>query len=859
MHAKKIVIVGFLVVALLFSAGFNQAAPNEYQIEETAFEPREVSIDPGVTLYDITHEDNFTQFGFSGSGTQGDPYLLEGNSTTYDLGNIIEISDQTAYWKIKSCDFVSSSTSRYGIRIDNSNNGIIEGCTFTTIRGIYAYRANNTLISNCIMDGCDYGTYMHDSYFIEVSDNFMQDMTNAVFFSDAPNTTIQRNEFDIAYYAIRDNGLSDYSVCHENSIRNLYGTGAGIYVSSSYMNITNNLIVNTTSYGIYDNAAYSYYQRIENNTLIDIGDYGIYQDYNSFCTIRNNKLRNIGDHAIYLDYIWSFTVEGNEIANTTYRGIDIVSGEDVLIQNNILNTFFDYGFFFINTNSCVVTDNKIHHGQIGMVLSTGCHHNVLYNNHFSNHTTNDTYDNAGNTNNTWWYSPTLNGNYYSESHSAPYLIPGGSGNVDGAPNILIDGTGPGIVNEPDIEMFDYETRTINWNVFDIHPWNYTLKLDGSVIDSGYWISSLDISYTFEGLSLGVHTAQLVIWDAYMNEQIDQVQITVSEGDNVVPDIEGLSDADVEPSFDYYELSWNITDDNPDTVTYYVNDVVQNSVSYTTEFNTELDISVLGDYNCTIEVNDTFGNVAVDTVLISVIDTIPPTYSVMGAYTIEYGSGDGVPFAINDFYTWDSSGTLWIYENGTLTNTTVLTSNTSIVYHLDGTDLGVYNITYVYEDASSNGLTCMGWVTLEDTTAPTCSNINDFSMIEGDMNIWMNWTCSDFLPDSYLITLNESTVLASGSWDGSDINYLLDNAGLRDGVWNITLTLYDTSGNSVVRTTIVTVYADSSSTSTTTTTTTTTGEPTPPPGPDMSVMIIFASAGIGIILVVVIIYFLKVRK
>jgi hypothetical protein len=93
------------------------------------------------------------------------------------------------------------------------------------------------------------------------------------------------------------------------------------------------------------------------------------------------------------------------------------------------------------------------------------------------------------------------------------------------------------------------------------------------------------------------------------------------------------------------------------------------------------------------------------------------------------------------------------------------------------------------------------VTVVDTTAPTISSPADVEFQQGTTGHSIVWSCSDFYPDSYRIYIN-GVVNKTADWDSADISVVLDN--LVQGTYNLTVVVYDTSGNSASDTVMVSV-------------------------------------------------------
>ena len=105
----------------------------------------------------ITNDDNFTHYGFSGTGTELDPYLIENLEIITGLQKAISITGTTKFFVIQDCYIDGGSY--YGIFIENVNPGnakvqrnILTGTdTLTSVYeglAIYANDAPGTIIAN---------------------------------------------------------------------------------------------------------------------------------------------------------------------------------------------------------------------------------------------------------------------------------------------------------------------------------------------------------------------------------------------------------------------------------------------------------------------------------------------------------------------------------------------------------------------------------------------------------------------------------------------------------------------------------------------------------------------------------------
>lgn len=172
---------------------------------------------------------------------------------------------------------------------------------------------------------------------------------------------------------------------------------------------------------------------------------------------------------------------------------------------------------------------------------------------------------------------------------------------------------------------------------------------------------------------------------------------------------------------------------------------------------------------------------------------------------------------------------------------------SISYSLDGYDVGTFVFTIEVVDHFGETSSDTVTVVVEDTTAPVLSSASDMEYTEGETGNFANWTATDLDPDVWELFIN-GTSHDTGAWtNGSDI--LINVDGLDVGVYNLTLLVWDESGNSATDTLILTVLEE-------TTTTTTTTTDTLPGG--LSLPILLALVGIAAIIVISLIVIIRRR-
>ncbi|MFX1514654.1 MAG: right-handed parallel beta-helix repeat-containing protein, partial [Promethearchaeota archaeon] len=145
----------------------------------------------------IDENGDFTSHGFSGSGTLNDPYRIEGLNITASNGDLISISDTTAYFRIKDNFLNGLNGEHSGIFLTNIINGKIENNLIYNngFDGIFLDNSkNNAFINNTIHNntGCGIFHYLSNDNIIE-NNTIYNNEAAGIFLEDSDNYEIIHN------------------------------------------------------------------------------------------------------------------------------------------------------------------------------------------------------------------------------------------------------------------------------------------------------------------------------------------------------------------------------------------------------------------------------------------------------------------------------------------------------------------------------------------------------------------------------------------------------------------------------------------------------------------------------------------
>ena len=254
-------------------------------------------------------------------------------------------------------------------------------------------------------------------------------------------------------------------------------------------------------------------------------------------------------------------------------------------------------------------------------------------------------------------------------------------------------------------LLDTENVTLIWTVEDEYPSSIRVYVDGVLNVTIDWVNVTydyvyNVSALFPQFIIGYYEIKLRAID--LNSNFAEDTITLRFFENVTPVIEGPEPVEFVFGETGYSLSWNVTDEYPNM--YEIRDNDEPFVNGTIDpdepvITISLNGLEVGVHNFTLYANDTSGNTAMHSVLVTVIgDDVPPVIS----YTppdIYYTQG-----ARNQIYNWTATDDFMDYYeiliNGVVVETDDWTT-TNIEFDFAGLIQGEHNVTLRVYDRSDN--------------------------------------------------------------------------------------------------------------------------------------------------------------
>ena len=203
----------------------------------------------------IEYDENFTDYGFPGTGTPGDPYRIENYNITVSSDYPIMFGGDTSKdFVIQNC-FLKTDTNigiylgKYYDMADGTVNILNNVIISEGGQGIEMNGGKNSLISGNNITCRYYGILLSGlSDFSTISNNIIYgDEEPGILIENSANMIITKNTCIGNWKGLAFSGVSDSVITHNNLSENECGIGI---ISSNNLTISNNKIIDQSTRGI---------------------------------------------------------------------------------------------------------------------------------------------------------------------------------------------------------------------------------------------------------------------------------------------------------------------------------------------------------------------------------------------------------------------------------------------------------------------------------------------------------------------------------------------------------------------------------------------------------------------------------
>ncbi len=529
----------------------------------------------GIILGNTDHsfiEDNYCNIGSEGIGIyESYDAIVDNNTVTYNANGISFYGSILGFVTNNNC-----TTNDKGIYSEDSKELSVEdNLLHDYVKGIYFVSTNNSEILYNTVENGDTGILVESSFAIDIIGNDVfdnSDEKSGIHVSASEYVLISENNctaatvpsihIDISRYCTVTKNIitetidgvvltnTNHTVITENTITLGQGYGIGLW-SSSFNTVNNNRVANisgwegwalicdginnTFTYNIGCNSTYGFWIEDALNCLLSHNIlYGNKQAFRFDSTCENNtltwnifedNLQNGTDNSIgaWIDYnYWSnyegVDANGDGIGDTPHPidGTALNNDTHPLVYYPTLPSWSEeptdqiaeYGMDFSYKLSLTMTSKLAPISEwwlngTDFVVDDGVITNV---------------------------DAPAPGVYFLEIRA--YNLYGFY--LNGFFTIAVADTISPTIIGPDDFSYTVGARghIITWDPSDLGPSSYSLSLDGVVVKSGIWNTTLEnITYSADGLDIGEHTFILTVTDIGGNSASDSVVVTVVGGIN----------------------------------------------------------------------------------------------------------------------------------------------------------------------------------------------------------------------------------------------------------------------------------------------------------------------------------------
>ena len=262
-------IIGLLFLILILENPMNTSLKGDYQIGITSI----FSLTPHLPIL-ITHDDNFTHYGFSGYGNKTHPYIIKDYNIISSDAYGIYIEKTTKFFVISNCYIDAGEIGIYILDVADGTASIIRNICKNNEFGIMVINTSHAVLTDNTCTDNDYGVNLYRSPDANITSNlFTNNGFHGIYVENclSPvliNNTCNKNKIcGTLLYASFGACFID-NTCSENNLN-------GIYLDAT-MNayIINNTFEKNIRYGI--KLFISDLSFITHNALLENNLYGLY-------------------------------------------------------------------------------------------------------------------------------------------------------------------------------------------------------------------------------------------------------------------------------------------------------------------------------------------------------------------------------------------------------------------------------------------------------------------------------------------------------------------------------------------------------------------------------------------------------
>ncbi|MBD3407034.1 MAG: hypothetical protein GF411_13025 [Candidatus Lokiarchaeota archaeon] len=477
----------------------------------------------------IGNNSDFSAQSFPGTGTESDPYIINGLEILSAGEPCIQIANVSVYFEIVDC--ILSGTREIGGAITITNlesevSGTISSCeVYNSTIGIYV-EANNFTIKQNQVRNCSFSDVLLEGNHISFTSNTVT--TNGTY-----SLIWESSEYGV----IKDNVIE--SVPHTASYQEVllqdvhnFSITDNTFIRARMSLVGSDLLCSHNTF--YTSRHVTLEVENSENVTVENCEFErrfLFEDYFSqFLVTKSTNITIIGctsNIRIALASCENITISESELF------LEGISFNDVQGYLNITRNHIGYGLYGIDagavTNcSAVISENLISGFSKGIYVvgsNITIKNNTITNNQLgieTRHSGNEIYYNTftDNLNHAWdlseniWDDQSSLGNFWDSYFT-----------VDDHYPVYLDNDAPLINPISDISVASGSNLSLVVSAMDNTPFLYLVRINGEVFDSGSWNGS-DIVITLQNLNLTEYDIRIVLTDINGNAGVETVLVRV---------------------------------------------------------------------------------------------------------------------------------------------------------------------------------------------------------------------------------------------------------------------------------------------------------------------------------------------
>ena len=190
--------------------------------------------------------------------------------------------------------------------------------------------------------------------------------------------------------------------------------------------------------------------------------------------------------------------------------------------------------------------------------------------------------------------------------------------------IVTDTSDPQVTGSTDFTLEQGDAGVVEWNATDYNPSSYVLYQNEILLSSLTWISAEIVSIDISTLVAGEYNFTIIFMDEYGNSVSNTVLVIIE--DTTAPTVSSPADISYQQGETGNILIWTVTDLNNGTFVAYLNDTqISDATVWLSGDQIQLNVDDLGVgvHTITMKFTDEFGNLATDTVTVTVTASTTP--------------------------------------------------------------------------------------------------------------------------------------------------------------------------------------------------------------------------------------------